>query len=258
MVKTEHNTTITSVIIIGTGSVAECFIQHFLTNGIIVLQQFGRKCPDKVQVPFTNNPNTLSLDADLYIIAVSDDAINDIAFRLPKVQGIIVHTAGSVSIDVLSRFEQYGVLYPLQSFSKGRKIDLRDVPFIVEGNTEEIQNRLSLFTEKIAKSVTIVPYSNRLQIHLAAVFASNFSNHMNTIAQKLLDDKNIAFSLLKPLLQETFDKILTTNPKDAQTGPAKRNDRNILEKHKEMLASNPNFQEIYQIVSKSIADLYKS
>jgi len=246
------------VVIVGTGAVATTFISHFLSQDISVVQQFGRTIPKNPRLPFTNDYKNIRTDADLYIIAVSDDAISEIVKYFPKVNGIVVHTAGSVRLDILrSKFKNCGVLYPLQSFSKNRNFDFQSIPFLLEANNKETENSLNSFIHQMADNIQIVTYDERLQIHLAAVFASNFSNHMNTIAQEILSEKNIDVSLLKPLLQETCDKILTSNPKDAQTGPAKRNDVKILEKHSQMLASNPNFQEIYKLVSKSITDFHK-
>jgi len=247
-----------TVVIVGTGSVASTFIFYFLAKKIQVIQQFGRKCPNKTIIPFTNEYKNIRTDADIYIIAVSDDAISEIVKNFPSVKGIVVHTAGSVSLDVLkTKFQNFGILYPLQSFSKFRQIDLQKVPFLIEANNKETEQLLVSFAQNISNNIKILTYEERLQIHLAAVFASNFSNHMNSIAQEILLEKNIDFSILKTLLEETFEKILTSNPKDAQTGPAKRNDLNILEKHSQMLASNPNFQEIYTLISKSIADFQK-
>ena len=257
-VSTINDTNKESVIIIGTGSVATHFINHLLSIGTPVIQQYGRSKPIEPKVPFTNNPKELRTDASYYIISVSDDAIDEVSQCLPRVEGIVVHTAGSVGIDIFeSRFKNYGVLYPLQSFSNNRTINMLSVPFLIEGNSDQTEIKLLQFAKKISNNVCRMSYQERIQIHLAAVFACNFSNYMNTIAEELLKNKNIDFSLLKPLLQETFEKILTAKPEDVQTGPAKRNDKEIIEKHLKMLTNNPNFQEIYKLVSKSIADLYK-
>ena len=245
-----------SIIIIGTGCVATVLIKNFISKGLNVIQQYGRTAPKDCSIPFISDINQLKPNADFYIVAVSDDSISEIASQLPKVNGVVAHTAGSVDIDVFSKCNHYGVLYPLQSYSPNRNIEMESVPFLIEGNSSYSELLLKQLAEKISNTVTIMPFNNRLHVHLAAVFASNFSNHMNTIAQELLLEKNIDFTLLKPLLQETFAKILSSNPKEAQTGPAKRGDLKILEKHKEMLTSNPNFQEIYITVSKSIADFH--
>jgi len=247
-----------SVIVIGTGAVATNFIKHFLSIGITVIQQYGRTIPLEITIPFISDINNINTDADLYIIAVSDDAIAEVVEQLPSLNGLVVHTAGSVSLDIFaSKFSKFGVFYPVQSFSNNRNIDLQLVPFIIEGNSMESVAILKALAVKISNNYFVFTYEKRLQLHLAAVFASNFSNHMNSIAQELLLNENIDFTILRPLLQETFNKILTINPLDAQTGPAKRNDINVLEKHSEILTNNPIFQEIYTLISKSISTFNK-
>ena len=250
---------IETVVILGNGSVATHLIEHFTALSIPVVQQFGRtqKTDSKSKIPFTNTYQHIRTDADLYIVAVSDDAIAEVVKQIPELKGIIVHTAGSVSMEILAPKQlHYGVLYPLQSFSNNRNIYLQNSPFLLEANNSDTEIALMHFARRISNNVTVMSYDERLTIHIAAVFACNFTNHMATIAKQLLDEKNIDIELLKPLVRETFDKILTSNPKESQTGPAKRNDIKILEKHSEMLTSNPIFQEIYTTISSSITTMY--
>lgn len=250
---------IQTVVIIGNGSVATHLIEHFKALNISVIQQFGRtqKTGSTPKIPFTNNYQHIRTDADLYIVSVSDDAISDVVNQIPEINGIIVHTAGSINMESLdAKYSNYGVLYPLQSFSINRTIDLQNSPFFVEANNSDTEMTLLHFAKRISNNVKVMTYEERLTMHIAAVFACNFTNHMATIAKELLDKKNIDFGLLKPLLQETFDKILTQDPKESQTGPAKRNDIKILEKHLEMLTSNSNFQEIYKVISSNITSMY--
>jgi len=250
---------IQTVVIIGNGSVATHLIEHFTALNISVVQQFGRiqKTVSTPKIPFTNNYNHIRTDADLYIVSVSDDAISDVVNQIPQINGIIVHTAGSISMEMLAaKYSNYGVLYPLQSFSKNRNIDLQNSPFFIEANNSDTEIALLHFAKRISNNVKVMSYDERLTLHIAAVFTCNFTNHMATIAKELLESKNIDFTYLSPLIKETFDKILTSNPKESQTGPAKRNDIKILEKHSEMLTSNPIFQEIYTIISSSITTMY--
>jgi predicted short-subunit dehydrogenase-like oxidoreductase (DUF2520 family) len=248
------------IVIIGTGSLASALLAFFHNNkGISVVQQYGRSKPSESIVPYTDSLQNL-LQAELYIIAVSDNAIPEIVKGMPKVTGLVIHTSGSVSLDVFKdKFLHYGSLYPLQSFTKNREIDLKTVPFILNQNSNLAKILFGIIAEQTSLCVTLyeLSFEEKLQYHLAAVFANNFTNHMVYIAKELLEDKNLDFELLKPLLRESFDKILTTNPKDAQTGPAKRNDTNTMEKHLKMLTNKANFKEIYQAISTSITEAYK-
>ena len=210
----------------------------------------------KVGAEYSDKMHKIPADADLYIISVKDDAIDNISNNLNIHNGIVVHTSGGISIDVFQkRFKNVGVFYPLQTFSKSRVVDFSEVPVFIEANNEETKKRLMLLAQTISKSVTEADSEKRKGIHLAAVFSCNFVNHMFTIGSELMKKSDSSFDLLKPLILETVNKALELQPKNAQTGPAIRNDKMVMENHLKLLEEYPEFKKIYRFVSESI---YKS
>lgn len=207
----------------------------------------------KVDSHYTNEITQIPVEADLYIIAVKDEIINEIVKHIQLKYGIIVHTAGSISMDVFKgRFENYGVFYPLQTFSRSRNIDFSNIPICIESNNQILEEKLSKLAKKLSRSVYAIDSEKRKMLHLAAVFACNFSNHMFSIATEILIQSDIPFDLLKPLIAETAQKAIDSDPGKAQTGPAVRNDQNVIQNHLEMLKDNPDFEKIYRFVSESI------
>jgi predicted short-subunit dehydrogenase-like oxidoreductase (DUF2520 family) len=193
--------------------------------------------------------------SDIFIIAVTDDAIQDIVREiiLPE-DSILVHTSGSQPLSVLgyAATPNIGVFYPLQTFSKEKKIDFKDVPLFIESDSEEVTQVLLKMGKTISNKVKKITSHDRKALHVAAVFASNFSNHMLTLAKEIADKNGLDFELLKPLIAETLNKSLTIDPKNAQTGPAKRGDLEILDNHLEFLKDEPEIVEIYRIISQHI------
>jgi len=210
----------------------------------------------KVDSHYTNEINHIPVEADLYIIAVKDEIIEEIIKHIQLKYGIIVHTAGSISMDVFKdRFENYGVFYPLQTFSKSRDINFSEIPICIESNTKILENKLFELAKKLSNNAFLVNSEKRKMLHLAAVFACNFSNHMFSIATEILKQSDISFDLLKPLIFETAQKAIDSDPETAQTGPAVRNDQNVIQNHLEMLKNYPEFEKIYRFVSDSIYKL---
>lgn len=251
-----------SIVLIGSGNVAHHLCATAIMGRFKILQIFSRNIEhaqalaSTINCEYTNQYSNINPNADLYIIAAADDAIADIASSLPSVKAVVCHTAGSVAIDVLQKhFENCGVLYPLQSFSKYRNDTFSTAPLLIEANNNESLNVLNDFAGCLSPIIHKINSETRMAIHVAAVFANNFSNHMASIAYLLMKDKNANFDILKPLMQETFQKIMESNPIEAQTGPAVRNDQNILNKHEELLQSYPNFKDIYKKISESIFTL---
>jgi predicted short-subunit dehydrogenase-like oxidoreductase (DUF2520 family) len=193
--------------------------------------------------------------SDIFIIAVTDDAIREIAREiiLPD-DAILVHTSGSQPLSELgyAAAPNIGVFYPLQTFSKAKKIDFKDVPVFVESDDEDVVKVLTKMGKALDSKVKRITSHDRKALHVAAVFASNFSNHMLTIAQEIATKNGLDFELLKPLIAETLNKSLAINPGNAQTGPAKRGDLEILDNHIEFLKDDPEVAEIYKIVSQHI------
>ncbi len=195
----------------------------------------------------------------IFIIAVSDDVIEDIANEiiLPP-NAILVHTSGSQPLSLLGYAStlNIGVLYPLQTFSKEKKIDFKDVPFFIESENAETEKILLTMAKAVSKKVSKITSQKRKALHVAAVFASNFVNHMLTLSQDVLEKNDLEFNLLKPLIVEQINKALDIGPDRAQTGPAFRGDVEILDKHFEFLSEDEEKSEIYKIISQNILDRY--
>jgi predicted short-subunit dehydrogenase-like oxidoreductase (DUF2520 family) len=198
-------------------------------------------------------------DSKVFIIAVTDDAINDIAREiiLPE-DAILVHTSGSQPITELqyAATQNLGVFYPLQTFSKSKKVDFKEVPIFIESYTDETEKILMQLARSISKEVRKIGSEERKALHVAAVFASNFSNHMLTIAKEIMQQNNLSYDWLKPLITETINKSMYIGPENAQTGPAKRADLNILDSHLDFLKEQPSIAEIYKVISQHIIDTH--
>ena len=208
-----------------------------------------------------SNLDFSSFEIDLIIISISDDALELVAKELIIPENvIIVHTSGSKPLSVLAYLptDQLGVFYPLQTFSKEKKIDFNEVPFLIESEEKEVNKKLEKLGKSISKIVKMVHSDDRKSIHVAAVFACNFTNHMLRISNDLLKEHDLNFELLKPLLVETMNKALAIGPESAQTGPARRHDFDLLEKHMQFLEEDSDRAEIYKLVSQHIINTYSS
>ena len=195
----------------------------------------------------------------IFIIAVSDDVIVEVAQEiiLPE-NAILLHTSGSQPLSVLSyaAASRVGVFYPLQTFTKNRKVEFKEIPFCIESKDTETEKVLLNMAKAISKKVYKITSQERKALHVAAVFASNFTNHMLTISRDILLDNKLDFELLKPLIAETINKTLSLGPDQAQTGPAKRGDLEILDKHLEFLQNDEAVAEIYKVISQHLVDRY--
>ena len=197
------------------------------------------------------NPNV-----DLILISVPDAEIGEAFEGLQKSEGIVAHTSGFGSIEVLSSAKHFGVFYPLQTFTKNKEIDLSDVPFCIEGNNQETETQLKELAGKLSKNIQCINSEDRRYLHLAAVMVNNFTNHIYHIAGDILKEKGINFDLLLPLIRETANKIKTLDPDQAQTGPAKRNDTSTILEHEKMLSNLPEYREVYRLMSAQIKKKY--
>lgn len=251
---------IENVVLIGAGNLATQLALALHDKGIQVKQVYSRKIEsakelaEKVKASFTNDLSQLMSEADLYVIAVKDSAIQEVLENVNlKDYQLIVHTAGSVPMSILEGFSNnYGVFYPLQTFTKSRKVDFSDIPVCIESSHPSTFLKLEKLAERLSNSVNQINSDERKTLHLAAVFVNNFVNHFYVLGADILHDKKLDFDLLKPLIRETADKIHTMNPFDAQTGPAKRNDQSILHAHLKMLHNKPELQKIYSFATESI------
>lgn len=256
---------IENVVMIGSGNLATQLALALAEKGIQIKQVFSRSAEsarilaEKVNTGYTDNLLNLDNEADLYIIAVKDPAITEVLenLRLSENQ-LIVHTAGSVPMNILEGFSSnYGVFYPLQTFSKSRKVDFSDIPICIEANHPSSLLELEELGQRISNSVSQINSEERKTLHLAAVFTNNFVNHFYTIGAEILQAKKLDFELLRPLIRETAAKIETLHPVDAQTGPAKRNDQTIIDLHLKMLHNKPEYQKIYSFVTESIFQVHQ-
>jgi predicted short-subunit dehydrogenase-like oxidoreductase (DUF2520 family) len=244
-----------NITIIGSGNVAQHLISAFLkTKEINILQVFARNKNNISQQIDSNKIITDYKDlqtADLFIIAVSDNAINIVSSQIPFDNQLVVHTSGGMAIDVLDDKHRKGVFYPLQSFTKNKAVDFKTIPICLE-----TQNDLDYYLlEKIAQILTNKTYNiNSLQrksLHVSAVFVNNFVNHLYQIGNEICQESQVDFEILKPLILETAHKIMAINPKNAQTGPATRNDTQVIEQHLDFLKTE-NQKNIYKILTQSI------
>jgi predicted short-subunit dehydrogenase-like oxidoreductase (DUF2520 family) len=248
-----------SVVILGAGNVATHFFKAFNnTKEVSVVQWYNRHIdtikPYKNKVDITDDLNTLK-DADIYILAVSDDVISDLSSKLPFENRLVVHTSGSVNIYDLDKKHKRGVLYPLQSFSKDVQIDFSDVPICVE----TINKKSFPLLQKLAKSmggpIKRVNSDQRRILHLAAVYVNNFTNQLYRIAHEITEGEGAEFDLLKPLILETARKVQDISPFRAQTGPAKRHDKKTIKAHLKLIKDKQH-KDIYKLLTDSIQNTH--
>ena len=248
------------IVFIGSGNVATHMAVALKNAGSEIIQIYTRTytnahlLAERVSAQPINDLKYLNRDADLYIFSLKDDALPKIIDLMPDTSGLWIHTAGSVPMNL---FEQrltkggYGVLYPLQTFSKDRELDFSKVPVFIEGNTRETEEFFLSVARKISDDVKLMDSESRKYLHLSAVFANNFSNHMYSLSSAILKKRGIAFDVLRPLIAETAEKVLEMEPIKAQTGPAVRFDEEIINKHLELIVDDQ-IKEIYNVLSNSI------
>lgn len=245
-----------NVVFIGAGNVAHHLSTSFSEAGATILQTV-RKNARGEKKPFGKSSITdlkkIKRDADLYFLAVPDDSIAAVVKAMPTVKGTVVHTSGSVPMDALKKFKSHGVFYPLQSFSASRPVTISAYPICIEGSSLQVTEDLMECAGGISKNAYLLNSAQREVVHLAAVFANNFSNHMFTIAEGILKNNKLTFDLVRPLILETAFKAMDMNPVEAQTGPAKRGDKKTIARHEEMLKKDASAQKLYAKLTKSIA-----
>ncbi|MGN1245649.1 MAG: Rossmann-like and DUF2520 domain-containing protein [Muribaculaceae bacterium] len=245
------------IVIIGAGNVAvnlaKALSKHYeiaqifsrtLTNASQLASAIGCKCT-------TDRLDEITPDADTYIISVKDDAIASIVEQVPDNGALWLHTSGSVPIDVLSLHRKHcGVLYPMQSFSKQIEVDFAQVPFFVEGCNAQTAHEITALAKSLSLSVYPADSDTRRRLHIAAVFSCNFANHLWALADDVLREANLPFSVMLPLISTTVDKLQQLSPAESQTGPAVRLDHAVISKHLSMLTGDKH--NIYDTLTKSI------
>lgn len=247
------------VILLGFGHVgSNLFNSLSKTDNVAVIQIFTRnKLQTKDSPKGVDCIHSLEAlkEADVYIIAIPDDAISSFSDCLPLQNKLVVHTSGSVSVDKLASQHHRGVFYPLQSFTRNHVVSFAEIPICIEAEDSKDLATLRILGEAISEKVVEISSEERQKLHLAAVFVNNFVNHIYHISEAYLAENSLDFNLLKPLIKETARKIEHLSPSDAQTGPAKRNDLKTIEKHLHLLQNSP-YETLYKQLTEAIQNTY--
>src|SRR5688500_15746093 len=247
------------IVIIGSGNVAAVLGRKFTAAGHKIVQIISRNASAASELAYewdTESANYMSLinkNADVYIIAVSDNALEEVITPLKLSGKVVAHTAGAVSKEVLKNVtSHYGVFYPLQSLRKEIN-GLPEIPIFFEGSDKTATNTLQKLAQSISyEQATVAGTEDRLKLHIAAVIVNNFTNHLYMLAEKYCQKEGINFHQLLPLIEETTARLKTTSPSKTMTGPATRNDQETIQKHLDLLKDHPHLQRIYQLLTESI------
>jgi predicted short-subunit dehydrogenase-like oxidoreductase (DUF2520 family) len=244
-----------SIVLIGAGNVASHLYKAFSTSELVTVKQWYNRSIDAIKtfennVAVTDNLNTL-VEADVYIISVSDDAAAGLSQKLPFANRLVVHTSGSLGLHEMDKKNTRGVFYPLQSFSKNAEMDFKNVPICVECEERKYVPLLKKLGMAIDSPVHKVNSDQRQVLHLSAVFVNNFTNQLYRIAHEIAESQHAEFDILKPLILETAKKIEYLSPYLAQTGPAKRNDIKTIKRHLRQL-ENKQHVALYKLMTASI------
>ncbi len=257
------NSSKNNIAIIGAGNVGYHIARALNEAGFKIIQVISRdkKSAEDIGTQYHAQVNTnissLLPGIDILLLTVPDHAIPEIVKDLHNFQGIVVHTSGSVNIDVFRGLNcPHGIMYPLQTFTKGRELNFKNIPIFVEASDESVLSRLIDISKELSDSVYELNSESRSQLHLAAVFANNFTNYMISAANDVLDFSGIPKEVLVSLLNETFEKSLETGPDYSQTGPAIRGDNSTIKKHLKLLSFSPELSQIYQCLTEAIQSRY--
>jgi predicted short-subunit dehydrogenase-like oxidoreductase (DUF2520 family) len=239
--------------------VATHISRHFHARGHKILCVYSRtketaqSLAGELNTKGTADPEQVPRKADFFIFCLPDRFMAEVAGQFRDREGIWLHTAGALSMDVFQGIARdYGVLYPLQSLSRERKIRMGHIPFLLEASSPLVMGMIKDLVSRISDHVVEADSATRLRFHLAAVFVNNFSNHMVHVAHKLLAESHLDPKLLDPLMEETFQKLRELDPRTAQTGPALRGDRETMDRHIELLRDHPEWEKLYTFISRDI------
>ena len=243
------------VTVIGSGNVAQHLLKAFVNNPDIELVEVVARTKTELVSFLPAEKIVISCEAmlptDVVIIAVSDNAIEKVSSQITLTDTLVVHTSGTIPMNILDNKNKKGVFYPLQTFSKFKEVDFRVIPIAIEAQNEESVALLEKVGKSISNHVQQIDSSQRKTLHVAAVFVCNFVNHLYQIGNEICDENNLSFDLLKPLIVETAHKIKTLSPSEAQTGPAKRHDTVTINSQLNFL-TNETQKEIYKLLTQSI------
>ena len=249
-----------NVVVIGSGNVATHFVKALQASPevnllMVAVRDTGKLAAIIPSVSITTNYNDLP-EADVYIIAVSDDAIADVTAALPFTGQLVVHTSGSVDLKDADSKNRRGVLYPLQTLSSAKEVNFKEVPLCIEAESDFDAALLERLGQELSDNVYKISSAQRRALHVAAVFTSNFVNLMYHIGSDICAEHGMPFELLKPLIRETAEKVQYLHPANAQTGPALRHDQKTINRHIGML-TDPDQAEIYKLLTKTIQQLHE-
>ncbi len=251
------------LIIIGSGNVATQLVKSFIKKNIQIAQVYSpnishaKELASITKSQFTNNLKEILKGNFIYLLCIKDEAITPFAKSFKIKEGIILHTSGSIAMNVLKHScKHYGVFYPLQSISSNRKISLKHVPICIEASDNFTLSIVEALASIISKNIHVITSIQRKKLHLAAVIVNNFTNHLYHLAFEYLKKEKISPELLYALMIETTAKAIELSPHKAQTGPAKRKDNVTIKAHKELLKKNPDLQNIYNLFTQSIIKTY--
>jgi predicted short-subunit dehydrogenase-like oxidoreductase (DUF2520 family) len=247
------------VVLLGGGNVGFHLANIFLNTKTVKLVQVYNRSINNIKhlenkTQITTDLNNIA-KADLYIISVSDSAVATLANQLQRKNALIVHTSGSVNMNVLDSHKNHGVFYPLQTFSKSRSPDFSNIPLCLEANTKQNLNVLEQLAKSINCPVYYINSTQREYLHTAAIFVNNFVNHLYYISNQISEQHQVNPDILHALIKETTEKAIQITPYKAQTGPARRGDSNTINKHLNKLSGNN--KAIYKLLSESIATTYE-
>lgn len=246
------------IALIGTGNLAVHLIEAFeVCNAALVVQWIGRKnTPPKqnLKVPYFTKYQR-NIEVDLCLVAISDDAISSVAKQLKNIDVLVAHTAGAVSKNELEPVKRNGVFYPLQSFKESFPVNWSSIPICIEASHKEDVKLLRKLASQLSENVHQITEHQRLQLHTAAVFSNNFCNHLLGVSQNITSKAALPFSILHPIVRETFERSFSNQSSELQTGPAKRNDTITQQKHQSVLSDKD--AELYRILTQSIFNTHK-
>ncbi|MDP4208799.1 MAG: DUF2520 domain-containing protein [Bacteroidota bacterium] len=254
---------VAKIVLLGAGNVAVHLAGALSSAGCRIVQVYSRTLASaqslaaEVNAEPITDLGAIDSSADVFLFALNDSGLESIINQISFSGQLALHTSGSMPMDVFNgKALRYGVLYPLQTFSRFRPVDFKSTPFFVEANSAEDLLVVEALALRLSPKVIHADSFRRKQLHLSAVFANNFVNHLYVISAQLLEKSGFLFDVLKPLILETAMKAIELdNPATAQTGPAARNNREVMNDHIEMLASNPDWQNLYTFVSNSIVKM---
>lgn len=256
-----------NISIVGSGNLAWHLTQALENAGHFIPEIYSRdpKNARKLTKKLYDTQVSRSLDfraseSEIFIIAVADQAIENVASKilLPD-RAILVHTSGSKPMAILeSAGDRFGVFYPLQTFTKGAAISFKNIPICLEASSSRVEKVLKQLAQSLSKDIHYMRSNERRQLHLAAVFACNFTNHMLTLAQEIMEEQDVDADILHPLIAETVNKGLLLGPENTQTGPALRGDSEVMKEHGKLLRSRKDLQKIYKLLSQHIFEHYQT